>query len=496
MKLFTIGDSISQGFMSGGAAKPQYCYNTLLAQAIGDDDYSYLKWDQKHHLKIDLEYIFRELEKKCGSNIWGPEWIKAVAHINKIVDTAEDYFERGDGKLGKAVSEHDHYFRSVAVEGMDVADSWLVTPNLCKKIINKKSNKKARSDNIFGVASDSFYRNAYRVLNPGGSSTEAKYGDYSPLKWLDHHSKTEGVENVILWLGANNALGTVIDMNIRQSLGDGKPMHVGRQERQKEWNLWHPDDFRKEYREMLSRVDESMQKNKAENWNVFVGNVPLVTIAPVARGVGETRAIEEEELNDDGEIQKRTALYYQYYTYFPFKTKDLALHTGKYLKFEQALHIDRIICEFNRIIKEELSEINTHHGQERYHLVDTCKFLKDIAWKRNMGNPVYELPDELKYIYPPINTKYYHCNRGGEIEGGGIFSLDGIHPTPTGQGLIAWEFLKAMKKAGAAPDEAMLDWSQILASDSFRTDPIRLMPELYEHDKLIKVVTDAIKLFR
>src|SRR5690349_12454799 len=40
MKLFTIGDSISQGFMSAGAAKPQFSYSTLLAKAMGEPAYA------------------------------------------------------------------------------------------------------------------------------------------------------------------------------------------------------------------------------------------------------------------------------------------------------------------------------------------------------------------------------------------------------------------------------------------------------------------------
>ena len=34
-KLITIGDSISQGFMSGGAARTDLSYSTLIAQSLG-----------------------------------------------------------------------------------------------------------------------------------------------------------------------------------------------------------------------------------------------------------------------------------------------------------------------------------------------------------------------------------------------------------------------------------------------------------------------------
>ncbi len=47
VKLSTIGDSISQGFMSAGAVRTDLCYSTLLAECLGleiDRNYHYLKW--------------------------------------------------------------------------------------------------------------------------------------------------------------------------------------------------------------------------------------------------------------------------------------------------------------------------------------------------------------------------------------------------------------------------------------------------------------------
>lgn len=488
MKLFTIGDSISQGFMSGGAAKPQFCYNTLIADVLDDKNYNYLQWEPEYHLKVDLELILRTLEKRFGSNIRFLEWVQALRCINEILDTAEDYFERGEGKLGKPIDGVGDYFHSVAVEGMDVADSWLVTPNLCKSVIDDYKNKDARSDNFFGTASDSFYRNAYRVLNPKGTDTESKFGSYSALRWLDHHSENEGIENLIIWLGANNALGTIINLDIKQSKGDGEPMKVSRVERQENWNLWHPDDFRLEYQEMMGKVDQSMRKNNSKDWKVFVGNVPLITIAPVIRGLGERREVDEE----DG----RKALYFQYYSYFPIKSADLAKRTGRYLKFSEALYIDKVIKQFNKIIDDVINSMNTKHGSQRYYIVDICKSMREMAWKRNFGKPTYKLPSELEFLHPQPNAKYYHCTRSGKIESGGFFSLDGVHPSQLGQGLIAWEFLKIMKAARPGQIADNLKWKAIAESDSFLNHPIRIMEEIYEHDKLIQVISDAIRFLR
>lgn len=485
MKLFTIGDSISQGFMSAAAAKPHLSYGTLLAKAFGDHEYSYLTWQDKYHLKLDLELVFRTLERKFGPDIRAVEWPFALKVINDVLDEAEDYYERGEGKLGNPVGTRE-WFHSVAVEGMDVADAWAVTPDSCQHVITQPDNDAARSDDLFGAASNSFYRNAYRVLNPQGTRTAKKYAEHSALRWLDVHARNEGIENTIVWLGANNALGTVLGLKIVQTSGDGSVVNQPREQRL-HYNLWHPRDFELEYQQLLAHVDASMRANVQPRWQVFIGTVPYVTIAPFTKGMGELRPVADHA--------GLKGLYYQYYSYFPLSL-ETAVRTGTYLNFRDALHIDRTILEYNRIIKREVALLNAKYGAARYHIVDLGEVLSKMAWKRNQGQPTYEFPDELRFAYPPVDTKYFDVRPNGRIEGGGIFSLDGIHPTATAHGIIAWEFMKVMQAAGAMEDAAKLDWNAILASDLLRTKPVRLIQELYQHDRLARTVLGAIQLLR
>jgi hypothetical protein len=119
-----------------------------------------------------------------------------------------------------------------------------------------------------------------------------------------------------------------------------------------------------------------------------------------------------------------------------------------------------------------------------------------MAWKRNFGEPTYPLPEALQFVYPPIDTKYYDTSTEGDILSGGIFSLDGVHPTAIGQGIIADAFLKEIQNA--RPDESVtpLNWQNIIASDSLRQKPITLMSELYEHDKLVKFICSVGDIIR
>ena len=97
MKLFTIGDSISQGFMSGAAARTDLSYSTLLAEVLKIKKYNYPKWEKDGH-PVNIEMLFRQLQSKLGSDISGVfEWTKALFTIQKYLDEVEDYYERGPG---------------------------------------------------------------------------------------------------------------------------------------------------------------------------------------------------------------------------------------------------------------------------------------------------------------------------------------------------------------------------------------------------------------
>ncbi|WP_017443645.1 hypothetical protein [Gayadomonas joobiniege] len=491
IELVTLGDSVSQGFMSGAAASTHLSYSSVIAKTIGiaDADYHYLPYPEQLKLKWDIELLLRALESRYGTDIRGLEWPFAINHCAQLFDKSESFYERGQGrpsqpvKLPKTWQNFDG-FHNLAVEGMDVGDLYTVTPKSALATI--KQNKKSSQNNFFAVASEPFSRSAYRTLNPYANEA---YDDYSAVGWLKHHASQKGVKNIILWAGANNALGTVLDLKIKFTDGDGAILTKTRKERL-EKNLWHPYDFQLEYTQLLQSVVDALANNQYQDWHCYLGTVPLVTIAPIAKGVGEARLIK------DPAGSGKTYRYFQYYTYFAMSEK-AALKTGKFLKFRDALFIDRCIIQFNRIVRQLAKNYNQSLGRDAFIIVDTSQALTDMAWKRNSGEPSYPFPASFDFLYPPVDTKYYHANTRGEIEKGGVFSLDGVHPSVIGQGLIAHEFLSVMQKQnGSQYAPKNIDWPSIFAADSLRTQPIKLMHELYQHDKLIQLVGDVCSWIR
>jgi hypothetical protein len=475
MKLFTMGDSISQGFRSLAAARTDQSYSTLIARVLGAAPYAYPTWPQGG-LPIDLERVMRRLEGRYGNNISGFEWLTVLQTLNGVLDEAEDFYERGAGNEHTPHAGPERFWHNTSFWGATVADAWQVTPSVCKRAIQAA---KSSNDAFLGLPNAAFYRTALKVLNP---RLEPELDDVSQLGWLKRHAEGEGVENLLLWLGANNALGTVIRLRIHQTPNDPKarPHQLNFFERDAfGWNLWHPEDFAAEYEHLLTQVEHIMAKNTAKDWRVFVGTVPEVTIAPLAKGVGEPSDI-------------NGSIYYKYYTYFPFE-EDFARTSNHQLTLHEALHIDRCIHRYNDSIRSLVAKANERAGKQRFFIVDLCKALHEIAWKRNKSKPKYVFPEYFDFIYPQVDSKYYHVDETGRLRQGGLVGLDGVHPSAIGHGLIAWEFLKVMNAAGVqvggqAVNPNALDWPAIFASDTLYSSPIRLMPEIRQNRKLAETI--------
>ncbi|RZJ36571.1 MAG: hypothetical protein EOO51_00180 [Flavobacterium sp.] len=503
LKLFTIGDSISQGFMSGAAAKTNQSYSTLLAKILGAELYNFPMWG-KDGLPVNLETVITRLQRRLDTNISGPvEWIKALSIINAYLDEVEDYYERGAGCMDDCLD--DKFFHNVSVRGFDVSNSWQLTPDLCRQVVNESDQN---GDNIFGMVSKSLQRTAYRVLGSG-----APRENRSQIDWLEYHHKREGVENLILWLGANNCLGTVTNLKIKQTSSDGTaflkgPDRVSYRERiDKDWNLWHPEDFRVEYQFMIDKVIEIMQDNPHEvDYKVFIGTIPLVTICPLIKSVEKfgrnDRTVVDYEVNKSNPAPlgiaelpsgvERDISYGKYYPYFLFEDNfDI---TVNHLNQNEILHIDNCIRKYNRIIQEIVAVANERIGTRRFYLVDISTALSQMALKRNDYNPTYKFPEYFEYCYPRVDSRYYGVTRDGSIKSGGLFSLDGVHPTAIGQGLLAYEFLKVMHQAGSFTDdpETAINWKEIFQSDTLYTKPVGLLGEIYDNTDLKKWVYKII----
>ncbi|MDZ7807844.1 MAG: hypothetical protein U5K71_12125 [Gracilimonas sp.] len=64
-----------------------------------------------------------------------------------------------------------------------------------------------------------------------------------------------------------------------------------------------------------------------------------------------------------------------------------------------------------------------------------------------------------------LTTDFIRLNDEGKIYKGGIFSLDGLHPTTIGYGLMANVYIKTMARAGVKFERG-IDWDEVVAEDT------------------------------
>jgi hypothetical protein len=439
-KLVAIGDSLTQGFMSGAISATHLSYPAILARCMGiwPDGFRVPPFHGEGGLPFNVEYLLDQLEERYGKDFDWYEKPRVIFTVRQIMDRVEDYWERGEGSKPLGID----YFHNPAVWGFEVADAWEVTPALCRRVIGNSED-----DWIAQVPSAPMYRTALRVLNP---SRRRDLDGATQVSTARRIARDEGIDNLILALGANNALGTVLDLKVMPT---GKtPPKMKAPQRNERFNLWHPEAFALVYQQLAEKV----QAIGAQR--VFVSTVPHVTIPPVTRGINEG-------------LGPLTAgeKYFDYYA--RFFVKDAAFSTNDpHLTKAEAEQIDAFIDAYNVAIADTAKQ----HG---WHVVDICALLSRLAYRRNHDQPKHPLPPPLANLSPPPDARFFQIDPTGKRKQGGIFSLDGVHPTTIGSGLMAQEFVHVMRAAGV--NLADVDFTRLLALDTLVTDPPRTLDDVY-----------------
>jgi hypothetical protein len=439
-KLVAIGDSLTQGFMSGAISATHLSYPAILARCMGlsADEFRVPPFFGEGGLPLNLEHLLDRLEERYGKKLDWYEKPRVIFTVRSILDRVEDYWERGPGS--KPIGADT--FHNLAVWGFEVADAYEVTPALCRAQIGKN-----RDDFLAQVPSAAMYRTALRVLNPARKS---QLDDATQVSVARRIAQKEGIENLIVALGANNALGTVLDLKVMET---GKtPPKLKAPKRNEQFNLWHPDAFALSYAQLGAKVAAIGAQR------VFVSTVPHVTIPPVTRGI-----------NRGAHPLAAGERYFDSYARFFVKDANFTKDDPHLTKAE-AQQIDSYINAYNDTIRKTAKA----HG---WHVVDMCALLDQLAYRRNNDQPKYKLPKVLADLKPPPDARFFQINQAGQRTQGGIFSLDGVHPTTIASGLMAQEFAHVMRQAGVSVVD--VDFARLLALDTLVTDPPQTLDDVY-----------------
>lgn len=272
------------------------------------------------------------------------------------------------------------------------------------------------------------------------------------------------IETLVVWMGANNALPSVIRFAIVPSKDDGYRDLT----KKADYTVWTPTHFESELRlleDEVARIDAA---------HVIWATVPHLTIPPLAHGV---------DAGGFGGRLTENPRYFRYYTQ-PWLDHEFT-SVDPHLTGWDAWLIDSVIDEYNAAIVAMVERQRVEHGKD-WRLVDMCAVLDRLAYRRQDAEGGKSYPYLPPYVLPELYARNGYDTRFLAVDphttavtAGGLIGLDGIHPTTAAYGLVASEFMKEMRRAGvvfdpddpaAVPEPA---WEDILAADSLLQNPPR-----------------------
>ena len=507
-KIVFIGDSLTQGFQSGAITKTLWSYPAIIARSFGlnpvttptgdKTDFLVPDFSGANGLPVNLEAILRSMSF-AGRSLDFIDLPFAFAAAMRELSFTEQYWETGPGNKDSQTGPIHH---NLAVWGYSVADSYQMTEALSRRII-QGIRQKVDFDPVAAGARD---RTTRRTQNP---QFLAKYAELTQLDLVEELAKEEPVENLLFWLGANNVLGVAFSLDLIWS----QSADVHKLPQQRSCNIWTVEHFALLWREVEKRLNKLRHEGKVKN--VLVATIPDVTIPPVTRGVSPNalkvqywirqqnpRASQEQLkvlFEADPEAAERSADgLYEYYTHFWIQDKDFAADPSAHpqLTLDEARQIRTIIDGYNKVIEDSAKANN-------YVFIDLAKKFNGYAFRRQAKSDPFPQPflgaletnpatnhrvkrrvDEngIEVVEVQYDTRFLGTvidKNGDKVPRGGFFALDGVHPTTTGYGVVAYHILEAMQAAGIqGANPANLNWDEIVANDTLLCSPPPLLEDI------------------
>ena len=492
-KFAFIGDSLTQGFQSGAICNTEWSYPAIIARSFGEvptktrneapNHFRVPDFSGGNGLPLNLEAIVRSASF-AGAQLNFLELIAAAAIVGNAAGASERYWETGDGsKASSSGPIHDN----LAVWGFQVADSYQMTEAYSRRIIQGL----VQGSDFGPMISAARDRTARRTLNPTFHPDLAERNSFELIEQMDN------VENLFFWLGANNVLSVAFDLDLRWS----QSADVHKLPHQRNCNIWTVEHFEALWREAERNLKRLHDNGPVQR--VIVATVPDVTIPPVTRGVSPAALREQNrrlanrggvseseiiaQFQTDPETKERSHDgLYEYYTHFWILDKDFIRDPGKHpqLSLDEARQIQAVVRGYNEVIRDSAK-------RNGWHVVDLAAHLNNYAYRRN-EKAIVEYPEGLRNALANHPTRMdegklqFDTRYLGKVitkdskpqARGGFFSLDGVHPTTCGYGVIAHHILDDLKSIVPGADPAKIPWAEIVKNDQLVSNPPPILDDI------------------
>jgi hypothetical protein len=433
-RLVTIGDSITQGYKSAAVFHTDRSWPAIVACELGlrpQADFRYPVYEPPSGpggLPFDLERAIRGLEQVVGEKLEWHEILRAGRWLQKYMDRIEDYWEgRGDGcfKLTPTTAP----YHNLAVYGADLVDVQVLDLTIVEEHLQGGT-----SDNPFAQGVEHDNDIAWQVVLDSCKSVGPNSTVLDAARAMgEEGSGPHGIETLVVMLGANNALGSVVQLDPHWTPDDylSDPDLRHRLDRKGAYNVWQPAHFAEEWQRLVAELHTIKARH------VIVATVPQVTIAPIAHGW-------------KGKVRQGSR-YFPYYTRPWIRDEDFDPDDDPWIDEDQARGIDSAIDAFNETIIASVRD--ARNAGKDWYVFDLGGLLDSMAVRRYVTDPSaqppwwkpYDFPPQLAALKPPADTRFFQSGAGGR-EQGGLFSLDGVHPTTIASGVLAREVARIMDR--------------------------------------------------
>ena len=449
-RLVTVGDSLTMGFKSLAIADTGLSWPAILADTLGlgENDFTYPHFSGPVDcpgLPLNLEAIVRGIDAAEAGSPLGVRQVREAFAVTAAVSHVKSYWEHGPGSIlpGASASYHDN----LAIYGWDVRDAYTRTVGEALAAVTSRSTVGAAFSPIVSHHEDRAMLLTLQgpaVANPGVPDPTTMV---DAARWLGQNG---GIDTLVVALGSNNALPSVVKLQLVWSSG---PHSSG-------YTVSAPSDFETDLGELRDRIAEINARR------VIWATVPHVTVAPIARGLG---------------VKPSGSRYFARYTHAWITDAEFDPAVNPYLTGQQARAIDSAIDQYNYAIKRLVYAARTAEQPRDWLLLDMCGLLDRLAYRRYIDSPdsrpswwdvkAYDLPAALKMLTPRPDTRFFQSDVSGRTQGG-LVALDGIHPTTIGYGILAQEVLAVMAHADTTLPK-QVDFARLVRMDTLISDPPR-----------------------
>jgi hypothetical protein len=456
-RLVAIGDSLTMGFQNYAAFRTDMSYPAIIAHELGAGDaFRVPEYDGPGDgLPLNLEALVRDLEARFGARIDLWEAPGALLRIRQWLEAHEDYWERGPGARFTPPPEINH---NLGVSGRSFYEAVRETARGLERQINPPR------DSIIDplLPEDADARMALRALASAGGMglTAFQAAEALGAQTGDGHDARFGIETLVVMLGSNSALGSVARLRVDWQRTTSP--------RRAAATVLAPSVFREDLMAAVRRVRRIRARL------VVWATVPHVTIAPIARGV-------DEKVRDGSR-------YFEHYTYPWIAGARFNRAWDPHITHRQARAVDAAIDQYNDDIARAVAA--ARRAGRDWRILDIAGLLDRLAHRRYLQDrsaqppwwTPYPLPPELAALRPVPDSQFLSTDDAGRRDAGGLISLDGVHPTTIGYGILAQEVIDVMGGAGVRfqrpdgtprPWPVRVDMGRVLAEDTLMQHPPR-----------------------